>query len=419
MDYFKLNNYEWFAEDVSLCTIAKEVGTPCYVYSRAALENKWHAFDKAFNNYPHQINYAVKANSNLAVLNIFARLNSGFDIVSGGELERVLKANGNPEKIIFSGVGKTIDELTKALQVGIGCINVESEAELLRLNEIAINLGKKATIAFRVNPDVDPKSHPYISTGLKENKFGVSILEAKTLYQQASKLKGIKIQGLAFHIGSQITSLEPFLEAIDKVLELNQDLNRMGIAISHLNLGGGLGVCYHAEMPPTPSAYVSALLAKLQQTDLVIHIEPGRAITANAGVLLTRVEYIKKQELKDRYFAIVDAAMNDLLRPALYEAWQDIVPVKLRHNETTLYNYDIVGPICETADFLGKDRSLFLEPNDLLMICSAGAYGFSMSSNYNSRPRVAEVMVDNNNFYTIRPREDLTELMKTEMMLPF
>jgi len=420
MDYFKFNHNEWFVENVPLSTIAKEIGTPCYVYSRAILENQWHVFNKAFNHYPHQINYAVKANSNLAVLNILAKLNSGFDIVSGGELDRVLKAQGNPEKIIFSGVGKTIHELTKALQVGVGCINVESGAELLRLNEIAITLGKKATIAFRVNPDVNPKSHPYISTGLQENKFGVNLVEAKLLYQQASKLKGIQIQGLAFHIGSQITSLDPFSIAIDKILELKRDLNQMCIAISHLNVGGGLGICYHHETPPAPIEYVNALLTKLRHTDLTIHIEPGRAIVANAGVLLTRVEYIKKQGSKNnKYFAIVDAAMNDLLRPALYDAWQDIVPINPRTNDTTPGYYDIVGPVCESADFLGKDRFLILEAGDLLMVRSAGAYGFSMSSNYNSRPRAAEVMVDGNNFYIIRHREDLTELTRSETMLPF
>jgi diaminopimelate decarboxylase len=425
MDYFTLRNSEWCAENVSLNIIAQKVGTPCYVYSRAALEHQWHAFNNAFNHYPHQINYAVKANSSLAILNLFARLNSGFDIVSNGELERVLKAKGCPEKIIFSGVGKTVAELTKALQTGIGCINIESEAELLRLNTLALTLAKKATIAIHVNPDVDPKSHPYISTGLKENKFGINIHEAKALYQHASQLKGIYIQGIAFHIGSQMIALDPFLEAVDKILVLLQDLHKMGINISHLNVGGGLGVRYRHETPPTPAEYVRALLSKLQKIlkpqpdNLTIHIEPGRALVANAGVLLTRVEYIKKQALQDRYFAIVDAAMNDLLRPALYNAWQDIVPVNVKSSDTTQHHYDIVGPVCETGDFLGKDRALAtLEPNDLLMVRSAGAYGFSMSSNYNSRPRAAEVIVDNGNFYIIRPREDIAELIKTEITLP-
>lgn len=417
MEPFKLNNSEWFAESVPLNRIAKEVGTPCYVYSRSALEQQWRAFDDAFDHYPHQINYAVKASSNLAVLNIFARYNSGFDIVSGGELERVLRAGGKPENIIFSGVGKTIEELKRALQIGVGCINVESEAELGRLNTIAINSKKIAPIAIRINPDVNPKSHPYISTGLKENKFGVNIHEAKALYQKTSMLKGIQIRGLAFHIGSQITSLEPFLEALDKALTLVQDLNNAGIFLSHLNVGGGLGICYGSENPPLPEAYVNALLAKVRASGLAVYIEPGRAIVANAGILLTRVEYIKKQAESNRHFAIVDAGMNDLLRPALYGAWQDIVSVNIK-TDVPNYHYDIVGPICETSDFLGRDRVLALEPNDLLMIRSAGAYGFSMCSNYNSRPRPAEVMVDGKNFYIVRPRETIAELIRTEIILP-
>ena len=416
MIYFWLNNNEWFVEQVSLAVVADEIGTPCYVYSKAALLNSWHAFDKAFVHYPHQINYAVKANSNLAILNIFAQLDSGFDIVSIGELERVLKANGQPDKIVFSGVGKTSEELSRALQVGVGCINIESEAELLRLNQIAINLGKIAKIAVRVNPDVDANSHPYISTGRKENKFGVNIIKAKELYQLSNKLSGIKIQGVAFHIGSQITSLTPFLTAIDQILKLIYSLDAIDIKISHINVGGGLGVVYNNETVPLPQKYVDALLLKLKSTNLPIYIEPGRAIVANAGALLTKIEYIKKQDVGNKYFAIVDAAMNDLLRPALYKAWHNIVPVT--YSEVVPNVYDIVGPICETSDFLGKDRSLSIKVNDLLMVCSAGAYGFSMSSNYNSRPRAAEVIVDGKNFYVVRSRENLTDLFKSETILP-
>ncbi|HEV2523661.1 MAG TPA: diaminopimelate decarboxylase [Gammaproteobacteria bacterium] len=391
MTRFQQHNHEWSAEGVSLNAIAEAIGTPCYVYSKAALEQQWHAFNNAFQNQAHQINYAVKANSNLAVLNILAQLGSGFDIVSEGELRRVLKAGGLPEKIIFSGVGKTTVELKAALEIGVGCINVESKAELERLNDLAILLHKKATIAIRVNPDVDPKSHPYISTGLQENKFGINITEALALYQQALTLPGIHIQGIAFHIGSQITTLSPFLEALDKILALIEKIKKLGITITHLNVGGGLGVRYQNETPPEPKEYVAAILAAIQTmqkraganntSDLIIHIEPGRAIAAEAGVLLTRVEYIKTQgSLKS--FAIVDAAMNDLLRPALYNAWQEIIPLNTK--TIPARTYDIVGPVCETADFLGKDRVLSLEAGDLLMIRSAGAYGFSMSSNYNS-----------------------------------
>ncbi len=317
-------------------TIAKEIGTPCYVYSRAILEQNWQAFDQAFGTYPHQVNFAVKANSNIAVLNILARLGSGFDIVSGGELDRVLKAGGDPKKIVFSGVGKSKAELTQALSVGIGCINVESEAELLRLNDIAVYLGKKAVIAFRINPDVDPNSHPYISTGREENKFGINLLEAEALCQRASKLPGITLQGLAFHIGSQMLDLAPFIRALDKIISLIAMLKKSDISLSHLDVGGGLGVAYHDETPPTPKEYIALILSKLKDSDLTIHIEPGRAIAANAGVLLTRVEYIKKQGNQDKYFAIVDAAMNDLLRPALYQAWHNITPVHMLSNNANL-----------------------------------------------------------------------------------
>lgn len=416
MDHFKSIQGRWFVEDVPLENIAKSVGTPVYVYSKASLEEAWQSFDKAFLNRDHQIHYAVKANSNLAILNIFARLQSGFDIVSQGELERVLKAGGDPKKIIFSGVGKTTVELTKALAIGLGCINVESKSELLHLNQIAASLGKKATIALRVNPDVDPKSHPYISTGLKENKFGVTLEEAKTLYDLASQLSHIQIEGIAFHIGSQITHLSPFLEALDKIFDLIHALQATGIKLSHLNVGGGLGITYYQEVPPTPQQYVEALMAKINDPQLKIYIEPGRSLTANAGVLLTEVIYIKSQHHSDKYFAIVDAAMNDLLRPALYEAWQEIIPLNT-HFDISPNTYDIVGPVCETADFLGKNRVLSLKPGDRLMIRSAGAYGFSMSSNYNSRPRAAEVMVNGNTFEVVRPRETLADLFKNEKIL--
>lgn len=421
---FEQHNDEWYAESVSLNTIAEAIDTPCYVYSKSALEQNWHAFNRPFQNQPHQINYAVKANSNLAILNILAALSSGFDIVSEGELQRVLKAGGLPEKIIFSGVGKTTRELKMALETGVGCINIESQAELERLNTLAITLQKKAMIAIRVNPDVDSKSHPYISTGLHENKFGVNTTEALKLYQQASTLPGIHIQGIAFHIGSQITDLSPFLEALDKILILMEELKKLDIPLSHLNVGGGLGVCYQNETPPKPEAYVTAILAAIQQkigdriSDLIIHIEPGRAIVADAGVLLTRVEYIKTQNTT-KSFAIVDAAMNDLLRPALYNAWQEIIPVKIKPNpDVATRTYDIVGPICETADFLGKDRVLALEAGDLLMVRTAGAYGFSMSSNYNSRPRAAEVMVDGERFQVVRARESIEDLTKGSNLDP-
>ncbi len=415
MDYFTQKNDQWRVEDVSLKSIAEDIHTPCYIYSQTALINAWNAFHTAFKEYPHQINYAVKANSNLAVLNVLSSLNSGFDIVSGGELFRVLKANGNPEKIIFSGVGKTTAELKAALEANIGCFNVESLAELLRLNTVAIQLKKMAPIALRINPNVDPKSHPYISTGLEENKFGIPIFEAIEHYKQAATLPGIKIKGLAFHIGSQVTSLAPFLEALDKIIALIEKLKAIGIIIPQLNVGGGLGVRYQDETPPTPEEYVTAILSKLNNSDLTIHIEPGRAIVANAGVLLTRVEYIKKQGSKDKYFAVVDAAMNDLIRPTLYGAWQDIIPV----NPGALHQvperlFDIVGPVCETGDFLGKDRMLSIQEGDLLMIASAGAYGFSMSSNYNSRPRAAEVMVHQNAYQVVRTRETLADLVKGE-----
>ncbi len=417
MEPFNLKSQQWYVEDTALALIAREVGTPCYIYSKSALEQRWQSFQQAFKNHPYQINYAVKANSNLAVLNVLAKLGSGFDIVSGGELHRVLKAGGDPKKIIFSGVGKSAQELSDALKVGIGCINIESEMELSRLNEIAIALGQKAKIAFRINPNVDSKSHPYISTGLEENKFGIRMEDALLLYQQATELAGIEIEGLAYHIGSQITSLSPFIEALQKILPLVQSLKQLGIPLKHLDIGGGLGVCYQSETPPSPEEYIATLLAELGPLPLAIHIEPGRAIAAPAGVLLTRVEYIKKQGTQNKYFAIVDAAMNDLLRPALYNAWQEIIPIQPTVAPTgSSALYDIVGPVCETSDFLGKDRLLSIKAGDVLMIRNAGAYGFSMSSNYNSRPRVAEVMVEGKTFQIIRERETVEDLFRTEYL---
>jgi len=420
MDYFKNNGKQWLAEDVPLSDIAKEIGTPCYVYSRAAFVQAWQSFDIAFNAHPHRVNFAVKANSNIAVLNILAQCGAGFDIVSMGELARVLKAKGNPAHIVFSGVGKSHEELSYALKVGVGCINVESKSEVLRLNELAIALQKKAPIAFRINPDVDPKSHPYISTGLQENKFGIPMVNALAIYQFAATLPGIQIEGLSFHIGSQIIELSPIIEALDKILILIEQLKSNGITIQHLNVGGGLGIRYHQEMPPKPAEYVKAILSKIKQSkepNIKIYVEPGRAIAANAGVLLTRVEYIKNHGSRDKSFAIVDAAMNDLIRPAFYNAWQDIFSVTNPNSDVLEKKYDIVGPVCESSDFLGKDRMLSIKEGELIAIGSVGAYGFSMSSNYNSRPRVAEVMVDKDRFQVVRCRETIDDLFAAETLL--
>jgi diaminopimelate decarboxylase len=416
--FLSLIQGEYHLAGVSLKTIAETVGTPCYVYSRTALETHFKAFATPFKEFPHQINYAVKANSNLAVLNILANLGSGFDIVSEGELERVLKAKGSPKKIIFSGVGKTRRELERALEVGVGCINIESAAEMDAVNKLAIILKKKVNIAIRVNPDIDAKSHPYISTGLKENKFGVDLEEAFALYLRANSLPGLTITGIACHIGSQITSLSPFLAVLDKLLAFKVKLEKAGITIQHLNLGGGLGVCYHDETPPNPEEYVKALVAKIKERDITLFLEPGRAIAANAGVLLTRVQYLKPANHdQGQNFAIVDAGMNDLLRPALYHAWQEIVPVS-PHQAGLTRPYDIVGPVCETSDFLGKRRELCLKAGDLLMVCGAGAYGFSMSSNYNSRPRAAEVMIEGTGYHIVRKREEIADLFALEALLP-
>jgi len=415
MDYFNYQNGQLFAEDVSVSDIGNEFGTPCYIYSRATIERHWQAFDQAFGTHPHLICYAVKANSNLAVLNVMARLGSGFDIVSAGELERVLRAGGTADKIVFSGVGKSEKELERALTAGIRCFNVESIAELERLNQVAGRCKSKAPVSIRVNPDVDAKTHPYISTGLKDNKFGIDINEALSIYRTAAGMAHIDLLGVDCHIGSQLTDNTPFIDALSRVLALIEQLADEGIAIKHLDIGGGLGIRYQDETPPEPAEYAHAILEHLGDRDLEILIEPGRAIVGNAGILLTRVEYLKLNPHKN--FAIVDAAMNDLLRPALYSAWQDIVPVKQVSGEPERV-YDIVGPICETGDFLGKARPLSIQEGDLLAVRSCGAYGFGMSSNYNSRPRVAEIMVDDKQSYLIRQRETLDDLMSAEQLLP-
>ncbi|HDY7510973.1 TPA: diaminopimelate decarboxylase [Vibrio vulnificus] len=416
MDYFNYqDDGQLWAEEVSLTSLAEQYGTPLYVYSRATLERHWHAFDRSVEGHPHLVCYAVKANSNLGVLNTLARLGSGFDIVSGGELERVLAAGGDPRKVVFSGVGKTEAEMRRALELNIKCFNVESEPELERLNRVAGELGVKAPISLRINPDVDAQTHPYISTGLRDNKFGIAFDRAPAVYQFAQSLANLNVQGIDCHIGSQLTAIEPFIDATDRLLALIDDLKEQGINIRHLDVGGGLGVVYRNELPPQPSEYAKALLGRLENhQELELIFEPGRAIAANAGVLLTKVEFLKHTEHKN--FAIIDAAMNDLMRPALYQAWQDIVPVQPRQGEAV--TYDLVGPICETGDFLGKDRSLVLAENDLLAVRSAGAYGFVMSSNYNTRARAAEVMVDGKQHYLVRQREELRSLWELEHILP-
>lgn len=415
MDHFEYRDQRLFAEDVPVRDIAETYGTPCYIYSRATLERHWHAFDDAFSKQPHLICFAVKANSNLAVLNVLARMGSGFDIVSVGELERVIAAGGDPAKVLFSGVGKQAHEMRRALEVGIRCFNVESAAELEQLNQVAGEMNKKAPVSLRVNPDVDAKTHPYISTGLKENKFGVAIEEAVELYKSAQQMTNIAITGVDCHIGSQLTELAPFLDALDRVLALVKRLEAMGIGIHHLDLGGGLGVRYQDETPPEPAEYARAIHEKLADAPYEILLEPGRAIAANAGILVTRVEYLKPTET--RHFAVIDAAMNDLIRPSLYQAWQEIIPVE-KNSDGTEAEYDLVGPICETGDFVGKNRRLNLQTGQLLAIRSAGAYGFSMASNYNSRPRVAEIMVDKDQAHVVRQRETIASLFAGEALLP-
>lgn len=415
MDHFHYQNNELYVEEIPVTEVAARWGTPLYIYSRATLERHVSVFKAALAGHPHQICYAVKANSNVAILNLLARLGCGFDIVSQGELERVLVAGGNPQKIVFSGVGKLVPELERALEVGIGCFNLESEAELFRLNDVAQRLGKMAKIAFRVNPNISVTTHPYIATGLKENKFGVEISTALGLFREAQKLSNIEIVGVGYHIGSQLTDVQPFVDAFDRVHELVNQLANEGITLKHLDIGGGLGVRYDQENPPSPQEYLSSILARLPNKNLEILIEPGRSIVANAGILTTRVEYLKKTSHKN--FAVVDAAMNDLLRPSLYQAYQAIVPIAQSPGLVEEL-WDVVGPICETGDFLGKNRMLALKENDLLAIRTAGAYGFTMSSNYNSRPRAAEVLVDGNQMYCIRRREDYTDLYAHEQLLP-
>ena len=415
MDYFNYREQQLFAEDVAVSNIVEQYGSPCYIYSKATLERHWHAFNDAFGSHAHLICYAVKANSNIAILNLLARLGSGFDIVSIGELERVKAAGGDPKKIVFSGVGKRKDEITAALKTGIRCFNIEVPEELDRINQLAGELGVIAPVSFRVNPDVDAKTHPYISTGLKENKFGIDIVSAINEYQRAANMPHIKIVGIDCHIGSQLTETRPFLDALDRVLHIINILEEKGIILEHVDLGGGLGICYDTEKPPEPSTYIEAILERLGSNAYEILLEPGRAIVGNAGVLVTKVEYLKPTV--DKNFAIVDAAMNDLVRPSLYNAWQKIIPVN-QESIAAPMTWDIVGPICETGDFLGKDRVLKLTRGDLLAIRSSGAYGFTMSSNYNSRPRVAEIMVDGQTTHLIKKRETLAELWANEALLP-
>jgi len=410
MNFFDYQNGRLLAEQVDVQQLAAAHGTPLYVYSRATLERHWKAFDAALGEQPHLVCYAVKANSNLAVLALLARLGSGFDIVSGGELARVIRAGGDPAKVIFSGVGKTVAEMEQALEAGIRCFNVESGAELRQLDEVARAHGRIAPVSLRINPDVDANTHPYISTGLRENKFGIAVDNALDCYRQAADAAGLQVAGMDCHIGSQLTSIAPFVDALDRVLELVERLEAQGIAIHHLDLGGGLGVQYQDEQPPSPEQYVRPLLARLAGSDREILIEPGRAIAANAGILVTEVLYLKTTE--ERNFAIVDAAMNDLIRPSLYSAWQDIVPVIPRRGETC--DWDVVGPVCETGDFLGKNRALAIRQGDLLAVRSAGAYGFTMSSNYNSRPRAAEILVDGDRAHLVRARETVTDLFEGE-----
>jgi diaminopimelate decarboxylase len=415
MDAFHYNADQLMAEGVLVSEIADQFGTPCYVYSKAALEQAFLSYQAALSDFDALVCYAIKANSNLAVLQTLARLGAGFDIVSGGELERVLTAGGDAKKIIFSGVGKSREEMARALEVGIHCFNVESEAELELLNEVALALNTRAPISLRVNPDVDANTHPYISTGLKDNKFGIEFSRAVDVYQRANELAGIKILGVDCHIGSQLTSLAPFIDALKRVLALIAELKTLNISIQHLDLGGGLGVRYKNETPPTPAEYAAAISPLLQNSGLKLIMEPGRSISANAGILLTRVQYLKSNAGKN--FAIVDAAMNDLIRPALYQAWMDIVPVKKSH-EQAAQSYDVVGPVCESSDFLGKDRQLALNAGDLLAVKSAGAYSFAMSSNYNTRNRPPEIMVDGKQLYLTRRRETYQEQMAQEQLLP-
>ena len=413
MNAFTLKNGDLHAENIALSQIATEFNTPCYVYSKAALIDTFKSFQAGLVDANHLICFAVKANPNIAILNLFAKLGAGFDIVSGGELARVLAAGGDPQKIVFSGVGKTVEEMRAALNADIFCFNVESASELKRLNEVAGSMGRIAPVSLRVNPNVDAKTHPYISTGLKNNKFGVAFEDAISVYEQAAAMPNIAVHGVDCHIGSQITELAPFIEALDLILGLVDALETKGIHISHIDVGGGIGITYADETPPEFTAYAKAILAKLTNRNVKLLFEPGRALVGNAGVLLTKVEYLKMGESKN--FAIVDAAMNDLMRPALYDAYHDIVALKPRAGEVS--TYEIVGPVCETGDFLGHDRKLNLQEGDLLAIKSAGAYGMSMASNYNTRGRAAEIMVDGDKAYVIRQREKIVDLFALEKCL--
>jgi diaminopimelate decarboxylase len=415
MDYFSYRGGSLYAEDVAVSAIAAAHGTPCYIYSRAALEAAFGEYRQALAGCEHLVCYAVKANSNLAVLNVLARLGAGFDIVSIGELERVIAAAGDPAKIVFSGVGKKPGEMARALELGIHCFNLESAAELEVLNTVAGQMGVVAPVSVRVNPDVDARTHPYISTGLRENKFGVGVDDALQVYRRAAQLSHVAVVGLDCHIGSQLTELSPFLDALRRLLALIDTLEGIGISIRHLDLGGGLGVRYRDETPPSIGAYIAAIRRELGSRRLALMFEPGRSIAANAGLLVTRVEYLKPTA--ERNFALVDAAMNDMIRPALYQAWLDIQPVE-RGGAAQTARWDVVGPVCETADFLGKDRELSIAPGDLLAVFGAGAYGFSMSSNYNSRGRAPELMVDQDRVHLVRERETIADIMRTEKCLP-
>ncbi|BCJ04222.1 MULTISPECIES: diaminopimelate decarboxylase [unclassified Pseudomonas] len=414
MDAFNYRGGELFAEGVALTAIAERFGTPTYVYSRAHIEAQYRSYTDALQGVEHLVCFAVKANSNLGVLNLLARLGAGFDIVSGGELERVLAAGGRADRVVFSGVGKTREDMRRALEVGVHCFNVESTDELERLQVVAAEMGKTAPVSLRVNPDVDAGTHPYISTGLKENKFGIAIADAEAIYVRAAQLPNLDVVGVDCHIGSQLTTVEPFLDALDRLLVLVDRLAECGIHLRHLDLGGGVGVRYRDEQPPLLADYIAAIRERVGERDLALVFEPGRYIVANGGVLLTRVEYLKHTEHKD--FAIIDAAMNDLIRPALYQAWMDVSAVKPRDGEGRAY--DLVGPICETGDFLGKDRVMDLAEGDLLAVRSAGAYGFVMSSNYNTRGRCAEVLVDGDQAFEVRRRETIAELFAGESLLP-
>ena len=414
MDYFNYKGDSLFAEAVPVADIAQKYGTPCFIYSRATLERHYGVYQEALEGCPHLICFAVKANSNLAVINVLARLGASFDIVSGGELERVIAAGGDASKVIFSGLGKTEAEIERALQLGIYCFNIESGAELDRIDRIAQRLGKKAPISVRVNPDVNTDTHPYISTGQKENKFGIPYEHSIDIYRRAAILEGIKILGIDCHIGSQVTSVEPFLDATDRLLTLADRLADEGILLTHFDVGGGLGVTYGEEEPPHPSELIAMIRSRFANREMTLLIEPGRTISANAGIFITKVEYLKQTNHKN--FAIIDGAMNDLLRPALYGAWQEIIPVNKRQGDGI--TYDVVGPVCESSDFLGKERVLCIKAGDLLAVRSAGAYGFAMSSNYNTRHRSAEIMVDHDKSYLVRPRETITELFAGESCLP-